>query len=89
MLKLEEYVSRVENTCGEEKSVIVTFKYGKKTEIIKKILERAEIKRSLAGIIYELSYQGKSFRLFSSGKVIFKNIKEKGTVSKVLEELLL
>ena len=89
MLKLEEYVSRVENTCGEEKSVIVTFKYGKKTEIIKKILERAEIKRSLAGIIYELAYQGKSFRLFSSGKVIFKNIKEKETVSKVLEELLL
>ena len=89
MLKLEKYVARVENTCGEEKSVIVTFKYGKKTEIIKKILERAEIKRSLAGIIYELSYQGKSFRLFSSGKVIFKNIKEKGTISKVLEELLL
>ncbi len=89
MLKLEDYVARVENTCGEEKSVIVTFKYGKKTEIIKKILERAEIKRSLAGIIYELSYQGKSFRLFSSGKVIFKKIKKKETISKVLEELIL
>jgi len=63
--------------------------YGKKTEIIKKILERAEIKRSLAGIIYELSYQGKSFRLFSSGKVIFKKIKKKETISKVLEELIL
>lgn len=89
MLKLEDYVARVENTCGEEKSVIVTFKYGKKTEIIKKILERAEIKRSLAGIIYELSYQGKTFRLFSSGKVIFKKIKKKETISKVLEELIL
>ena len=89
MLKLEDYVARVENTCGEEKSVIVTFKYGKKTEIIKKILERAEIKRSLAGIIYELSYNGKSFRLFSSGKVIFKKIKKKEKISKVLEELLL
>ena len=89
MLKLDDYVARVENTCGEEKSVIVTFKYGKKTEIIKKILERAEIKRSLAGIIYELSYQGKSFRLFSSGKVIFKKIKKKETISKVLEELIL
>ncbi len=89
MLKLEDYVARVENTCGEEKSVIVTFKYGKKTEIIKKILERAEIKRSLAGIIYELSYKGKSFRLFSSGKVIFKKIKKEETISKVLEELLL
>ena len=89
MLKLEDYVARVENTCGEEKSVIVTFKYGKKTEIIKRILERTEIKRSLAGIIYELSYQGKTFRLFSSGKVIFKKIKKKETISKVLEELIL
>lgn len=89
MLKLEDYVARVENTCGEEKSVIVTFKYGKKTEVIQKILERAEIKRSLAGIIYELSYNGKSFRLFSSGKVIFKKIKKKEKISKVLEELLL
>ena len=89
MLKLEDYVARVENTCGEEKSVIVTFKYSKKTEIIKKILERAEIKRSLAGIIYELSFQGKSFRLYSSGKVIFKNVKEKERISNVLMELLL
>ena len=89
MLKLEDYVARVEDTCGEEKSVIVTFKYSKKTEIIKKILERAEIKRSLAGIIYELSFQGKSFRLYSSGKVIFKNVKEKERISNVLMELLL
>ena len=89
MSKLEEYVARIEETCGEEKSAIVTFKYSKKTEVIKKILERAEIKKSLAGIIYELSYQGRPFRLLSSGKVIFKNLKEKELVSKVLKELLL
>ena len=89
MSKLEEFVARIEETCGEEKSAIVTFKYSKKTEVIKKILERAQIKRSIAGIIYELSYQGKSFRLFSSGKIIFKNIKEKDGLSNILKELLL
>ena len=89
MSKLEDYIARIEETCGEEKSAIVTFKYSKKTEVIKKILERSQIKRSIAGIIYELSYQGIPFRLFSSGKVIFKNLKQKETVSKVLKELLL
>ena len=89
MSKLEEYVARIEETCGEEKSAIVTFKYSKKTEVIKKILERAQIKRSIAGIIYELSYQGKTFRLFSSGKVIFKHVKEKDGLSNILKELLL
>ena len=89
MSKLEEYVARIEETCGEEKSAIVTFKYSKKNEVIKKILERAQMKRSIAGIIYELSYHGKSFRLFSSGKVIFKNVKEKDGLSNILKELLL
>ncbi len=89
MAALEDYVSRIEETCGEEKSAIVTFKYSKKNEVIKKILERAQMKRSLAGIIYELSFQGKTFRLFTSGKVIFKDVKEKESLSNILKELLL
>jgi hypothetical protein len=86
---LENYVARIEETCGEEKSSIVTFKYSKKTEVIKKILERAQLKKSLAGIIYELSFKGKSFRLYSSGKAIFKDVKEKEILSNILTELIL
>ncbi len=89
MLKLSDYVARIEETCGKEKSAIVTFKYSKKTEIINKILERAQLKRSIAGIIYELSFKGKSFRLYSSGKAIFKDVKKKEILSNILKELLL
>jgi ribonuclease HIII len=89
MATLDDFISRIEKTCGEEKSSIVTFKYSKKTEIMKKILERAKLNRSLAGIIYELSFQGKTFRLYSSGKVIFKDIKKEEVLSKILTELIL
>ena len=89
MSSLDEFISRIEKTCGEEKSTIVTFKYSKKSEIMQKILKRAKLNKSLAGIIFELTYKGKTFRLYSSGKAIFKGIKEKQDLSKILKELIL
>lgn len=89
MSSLDEFISRIEKTCGEEKSTIVTFKYSKKPEIMQKILKRAKLNKSLAGIIFELTYKGKTFRLYSSGKAIFKGIKEKQDLSETLKELIL
>ena len=89
MPSLDDYVSRIEKTCGEEKSTIVTFKYGKKGEVIEKILENAKLNKSLAGLIYELSFQGKTFRLYSSGKAIFKEVKEEEIIKKILIDLIL
>jgi TATA-box binding protein (TBP) (component of TFIID and TFIIIB) len=89
MSTLDDFISRIEKTCGEEKSIIVTFKYNKKTEAIERILEKTKLNRSLAGIIYELSFKGKTFRLYASGKAIFKGEKEKEVISKILSELIL
>lgn len=88
MTTVEDYISRIEKTCGEEKSTIVTFKYSKKADIIKKILAKAKLNKSLAGLIYDLSFQGKTFRLYSSGKAIFKGAKEE-TIKKILIDLIL
>jgi TATA-box binding protein (TBP) (component of TFIID and TFIIIB) len=89
MSAVEDYVARIEETCGEEKGGVVTFKYGKKDEAIAKILKKAKLKKSLSGIIFELTFQGISFRLFSSGKVIFKGVKSKEALHDVLAALLL
>ena len=89
MSSLDAFISRIEKTCGEEKSTIVTFKYSKKPEIMQKILKRAKLNKSLAGIIFELTYKGKTFRLYSSGKAIFKGIKEKQDLTEILKELIL
>jgi len=89
MSTIEDYVARIEGTCGAEKDVIVVFKYDKKEEAISRILKKAELKNSLSGIIYELAFQGLSFRLYSSGKTIFRSIKNKEELNSLLAALLL
>jgi trehalose-6-phosphatase len=89
MATVEDYVSRTEGTCGEEKDVIVTFKYDKKDEVIAKILKKAEIKKSISAIIFELTYNNVSFRLYGTGKAIFRSLKDKNELQKILSDLLL
>jgi hypothetical protein len=88
MSSVEDYVARIEETCGEEKGVIVTFKYVKKDEAIAKIRDKAQLKNSLSGIIFEFAFRGISFRVFSSGKAIFRGI-NKEALHDILAALLL
>ena len=89
MATVEDYVARIEGTCGEEKDVIVVFKYEKKDEAIARILKTAQLKNTIAGIIFELTFQDKSFRLYSSGKAIFRSIKNREELNRILAALLL
>ncbi len=89
MATVEDYVARIEETCGEDKGSVVTLKYDIKSEAIDKILKKAKLKKSLSGIIFELEFQGISFRLFSSGKAIFKGVKNKEALHDLLAALLL
>jgi len=89
MPTLEDYVARIEGTCGEEKDVIVVFKYDKKDEAIANILKKAKEKNRLAGIIFELTFEDISFRLYTSGKAIFRSIKNRESLNQILEKLLL
>jgi hypothetical protein len=89
MVKIEDYVARIEETCGEERDFIVILKYDKKEEAINKILKKAKIERSISAIIFELSFKGVSFRLYGTGKAIFRNLKDKSVLQNVLTDLLL
>lgn len=88
MVSIEDYVARIEETCGEEKDFIVIFKYEKKEEAIAKILKKAKKEKAISTIIYELTFSGVSFRLYGTGKAIFRNVKEKSHLEKLLLELL-
>lgn len=89
MATVKDYVARIEETCGENKSAVVTLKYDKKNEAIDKIMKKAKLKKSLSGIIFELEFQGISFRMFSSGKAIFQGVKNKEKLHELLAALLL
>jgi len=89
MPTLEDYVARVEGTCGAEKDVIVFFKYEKKDEAIANVLKRAKTVNKIAGIIFELTYENFSFRLYTSGKAIFRSVKNREELNTLLGKLLL
>lgn len=89
MVSIFDYVSRTEGTCGKEKDVIVIFKYEKKDEAVKRIFERASVKKSLAGVVFELKFKNYSFRLYASGKAIFRGLESKEELNKLLSDLLL
>ena len=89
MATVEDYVARIEGTCGAEKDIIVVFKYDKKDEAIARISQKAMLKSSISGIISEFTFQDASFRVYSSGKAIFKGIKNKEALQAILSALLL
>ena len=89
MVSVDDYVSQIEGACGAEKDVIVVFKFEKKDEAIAKILKKAKVKNKIAGIIFELTFQDQSFRLYSNGKAIFRGVKNKQALNSLLEKLLL
>jgi len=89
MSTVTDYVARIEGTCGAESDVIVVFRYEKKDEAIANIMKKAKLKNTIAGIIFELAYKDLSFRLYTSGKAIFRGIKSKPELMSLLGELLL
>ncbi len=82
-------MARLEGTCGAEKDIIVIFKYEKKDEAIAHILKKATLKNAIAGIIFEMNFEDKSFRVYSTGKAIFRSIKDRQELNRILAALLL
>jgi len=89
MSTVADYVSRIEGTCGADSDVIVNFRFEKKDEVIFNIMKKAQLKNAIAGIIFELTYEGVSFRLYASGKAIFRGVRTKADLINFLSKLLL
>lgn len=88
MSQVQDFVARIEETCGEERDFVVIFKYDKKDVAIRKILQKAELKKSISRVIFELRFKDVSFRLYGTGKAIFRDLKGKTELEKVLVDLL-
>ena len=89
MKNVDDFVARIEGACGAEKDVIVVFKFDKKDEALTNIFRCAQLKRSIAGIIHEMTFKDYTFRVYSSGKAIFRSIKDKKELNDLLSALLL
>jgi ribonuclease HIII len=89
MSATDDYIARIEGTCGAESDIIVVLKYEKKDHALEKILKKATLKNTIAEMIYDLRFEDYSFRFYASGKIIFRGIQNKQTLNKILAELLL
>ena len=89
MSAVTDYISRIEGTCGADQDVIVNFRFEKKDEVIARIKQRAQQKNTVAGIIFEMYFEGVSFRLYPSGKAIFRGFHTKMDLMNFLAKLLL
>ncbi len=87
-VRIEDYIATIEEACGEEKDFIVVFKHDKKGEAIEKILSRAKIEKTIAGLVFDLKFKTVSLRLYKTGKAIFKKLRDKNELKEVLTALL-
>lgn len=85
---LKEYVSRIEEACGEGRDFIVILKYAKREEAVKKILDKCKIERAFSKVMMMGKYKDKDISVFITGRLIIKGLKGRKEAEEILEELL-
>ncbi|NIU84323.1 MAG: hypothetical protein GWN64_12835 [Candidatus Thorarchaeota archaeon] len=85
---LKEYVSRIEEACGEGRDFIVILKYSKRKEAIKRILAKCKVEHTLSRVMTKGKYRDKDLSVFVTGKLILKGLKGRKEAEEILEELL-
>jgi hypothetical protein len=89
MPSINTYVARVEGICGGEGDIVVSLKTERKEVVIVCILKRCKIRKSHSTFMFELEWTGVVFRLFSNGRIVFRGIKNKRELNKILYALLI
>jgi len=85
---LKEYISRIEEACGEGRDFIVILRYAKREEAVKKILDKCKIERTFSKVMMMGKYKDKDISVFITGKLIIKGLKGRKEAEEILEELL-
>ena len=85
---LKEYVSRIEEACGEGRDFIVILKYAKREEAIKRILEKCKIERTFSRVMMKGKCKDRDVSVFITGKLIIKGLKGREEAEEILGKLL-
>ncbi len=89
MPNIKDYIAKIEGICGAESEVVVTLRCEETTIAITRIIKRCIVKKSVSGVMFELEFQGVTFRLFRSGRAVFRGIKNRKELNRILKALLL
>jgi hypothetical protein len=89
MANVKDYVASVGGICGAETEIIVNLRPEKAQAAMAIIRQRCRIVKATGCFMFELSFKGVTFRLFSSGKLIFRGVKNRSELDGLLSDLLL
>lgn len=89
LASVKDFVASVGGICGAETEVIVNLKPESRDAAIATIKERCAIKKSTGNFMFELEFGGITFRLFMSGKLIFRGVKDRVELDRLMAALLL
>ena len=85
---LREYVSRMDEACGEGREFIITLKYSKRAEVMKRILQKCVTKQNLAGILIKGKFKEKEVSIFKTGKLVIREFHGRTEAVTFLEDLI-
>lgn len=89
MSSVKDFVASVGGICGAETEVIVNLRPENRDVVISTIKSRCRLKKSAGDFMFELEFEGLTFRLFMSGKLIFRGVKDRAELDRLLAALLL
>jgi uncharacterized protein with ATP-grasp and redox domains len=84
----DRYISKVEKLCGAKRDYIVLLKHGLRVEAIERIMSNVDEVELDRGVMKRLRHKGKEIRVFSTGKLIVKDVSGEVELNEILEELL-
>lgn len=85
---IKEYISRIEEACGERGDYVIILKQAKAREAIDKILGKMKEKQSHLGVMIRGRIENREISLFATGKMYVKGLKSMEEVEKFLNTLL-
>ena len=85
---LREYISKIDEACGEGREFIVTLKYHKRKEVMKRVLQKCVIRQNLSGILIKGKYKAKEVSIFTTGKLVIKEFNGRREAETFLEDLI-
>lgn len=87
-MELQDYISRMDEACGEGRDFIIILRSGKREEAIRKVLNRLEQERVLSGVMTKGKYKDRDLSVFVTGKIMLKGLNGEEEAKKLLTELL-
>ncbi|MHA1617213.1 MAG: hypothetical protein ACTSX9_07925 [Candidatus Njordarchaeales archaeon] len=86
--ELRKYISTIIEPCGEGRNLVVMLKPSTKNTVIEKVTSRLEEIIVQTKVMTKGYYRGIEITIYSSGKLLLKNVRSREIGERILAELL-